>query len=155
MTPVSPDRPGVIAPPPLIYLAGAGLGWGMQQWLPLHLLPHRAWWLGGTLIFLACGLALWAVYSMKSAGTHIDPSRPAIHLVQRGPYRWTRNPIYLSLTGVTVGGVLIDNNVWILLLLVPVLVVMQTAVIRREERYLERKFQDEYRDYMKQVRRWL
>ncbi|MCL5116118.1 MAG: isoprenylcysteine carboxylmethyltransferase family protein [Firmicutes bacterium] len=155
MTSPSSDRPGVVAPPPLIYFAGIVVGWALSFLWPLHLTAHRAWIAGASLAALSGGLALWAVYTMHAAGTHIDPNQPAVRLVRQGPFRWTRNPIYVSLTGFTAGIALLADNAWILGLLVPVLLIMQVGVIRREERYLEKKFGDEYRRFLKEVRRWL
>ena len=150
-----PDNAGVVAPPPLIYLAGAAVGWGIQHWIPWALFPLRLWWLGVPLIVLGAGLALWAVSLMRSAGTNIDPGKPVTHLVRAGPFRCSRNPIYLSLTALLVGAALIANSGWMLVMVVPILVLMHYGVVRREERYLEAKFQDEYRAYIAHVRRWL
>lgn len=149
------DRPGVVAPPPVIYFFGGGIGWLVDQALPWPILPHPARWLGAGLGLIAILWALWAVWAMRSAGTHIDPSRPALHLVRSGPFRWTRNPIYLALSASLLAFALATNNGWAALMMVPVILVMQRGVIRREERYLEAKFGEQYRQYLTEVRRWL
>ena len=70
-------------------------------------------------------------------------------------FRFSRNPLYLSLTLLFTGLSLVMNSLWGLVVLVPVLVVMHVGVIRREERYLEAKFGESYRQYCSEVRRWL
>jgi protein-S-isoprenylcysteine O-methyltransferase Ste14 len=92
---------------------------------------------------------------MSRAGTNIDPRQPAVVLVTNGPFRFSRNPLYVALTGLYVGVALLIDGLWTLLLLVPLLVVTQQGIVRREERYLERKFGEEYRTYKIRVRRWI
>lgn len=92
---------------------------------------------------------------MRRAGTNISPSRPATALVVGGPFRFSRNPLYVALTSLFLGLTLIFNTAWGLLLSIPVLIVMHYGVILREERYLEAKFGESYRDYRASVRRWL
>jgi len=92
---------------------------------------------------------------MKRAGTNIRPDQPTLAVVSDGPFRFTRNPLYLALTGLYVGITLLADALWPLLLLVPVLVVLQWGVVAREERYLEAKFGEPYRAYKARVRRWV
>ena len=92
---------------------------------------------------------------MHRAGTNIRPDLPTTALVTEGPFRFTRNPLYLGLTLMYAGIALLIPGTWPLLLLVPVLLVMRWGVIAREERYLERKFGEPYRAYLGRVRRWL
>ncbi len=155
MAAASPDRPGVLAPPPLIYLGGGLVGWGIQLLVPWRLLPHRAWGIGLVVVLWAVGVALWAVATMTSAHTPVDPNRAVAHLVSSGPFRWSRNPIYLSLSATLLGAGLIANSGWIVIMLIPVLAVMRQGVILREERYLTAKFGDQYQRYCARVRRWL
>ncbi len=77
---------------------------------------------------------------MRLAGTNVNPERPATTIVQSGPFRFSRNPLYLSLSIIQLGIAIAINSVWILLTLFVCLVVVTMGVIRREERYLERKF---------------
>ena len=92
---------------------------------------------------------------MKRAGTNIRPDQPTLAIVSDGPFRFTRNPLYLALTGLYAGIALLVNALWPLLLLAPVLAVLRWGVIAREERYLEAKFGEAYRAYRSRVRRWV
>lgn len=111
--------------------------------------------LGWALVVGGLGLMAWAGVTFARARTAIIPVRPARVLVRGGPYRWTRNPMYLGLTVAYVGGTLLMNSAWPLLFLPIVLITVSVLVIRREERYLESAFGDAYREYSRQVRRWL
>jgi len=92
---------------------------------------------------------------MRRAGTNVRPDQPATAIVVDGPFRFTRNPLYLGLTGLYAGVALLVDALWPLLLLVPLLVIVKWGVIHREERYLEAKFGETYRLYKARVRRWL
>ena len=149
------DRPGVIAPPPLIFLAFLALGW----WLARKLLPPidvpYGVAIGAVLVVAALAFAIWAAATMLRARTHVDPFRPTLAIVTSGPFRWTRNPLYLSMAVTYVGVALMLHAVAAVLLLPVALIVIVVGVIRREERYLERKFGAEYLAYRGRVRRWL
>jgi protein-S-isoprenylcysteine O-methyltransferase Ste14 len=108
-------------------------------------------------IFVGLGFALGALAArrFRLAGTHLDPGRPSSQLVVTGPYRYTRNPIYIGLVLVYFGLAIALTSVWVLLLLIPVLLILQRGVVAREEAYLERKFGDSYRKYRSRVPRWL
>lgn len=92
---------------------------------------------------------------MRRAGTNVDPREPTTAIVTGGPYRFTRNPLYVSMTLMYTGISALANALWPMLLLPGVLAVMNKGVIEREERYLERKFGDEYLRYKAGVRRWV
>ena len=92
---------------------------------------------------------------MKRAGTNIRPDQPTLALVFDGPFRFTRNPLYMALTGLYLGITLLVNALWPLLFLIPVLGVLRWGVVAREERYLEAKFGEPYRTYKARVRRWI
>jgi protein-S-isoprenylcysteine O-methyltransferase Ste14 len=151
------DTPGVRVPPPLLYIGVLGLGILVSAWHPVPLLPSRlAGVVGGTL--LAGGVALgpvWGVRTLLKSGTTVRPDKPAARLVTGGPFRFSRNPLYLSLTLMYAGIATIANAVWALLLLIPLTLFMSRFVIRREEEYLLRAFGEEYRRYKTHVRRWL
>ena len=153
---VSPDHAGVVVPPPLIYVAFFLVGLGLQRYVSLPRLPigtGRA--LSGVLVLLWLLLMTWSFRRFWASGTSIVPVRPTTALVIEGPYRFTRNPMYLGLMLLYVGVACWFGLVWPLLL-VPLLVpVIRVSVIGREERYLTRKFGDEYRQYQAHVRRWL
>lgn len=153
---VSPDRPGIIAPPPLIYLLPFGTGLWLQHRLPLPMaLGRLAHWLGWSLVGISClGFAL-ALVALWRAGTSVNPYRASSAVAAAGIYRFTRNPVYLADALLYVGAALVLKDLWSLLLLPLALVVVQKGVITREETYLERKFGEEYRQYKARVRRWL
>lgn len=104
---------------------------------------------------LGLAVAVWAIVTFVSAGTNVPTHKPSTTIVRRGPYRLSRNPIYVGLTAVMAGIGLMADNAWVLILLLPTVLVMHVGVILREERYLESKFGAEYRDYKSAVRRWL
>lgn len=154
-----PPHPGVRFPPPLLFVAGLLGGWLLQRWLPLRLCPASfrgvAVAAGWMLIVAWFAVICWASLSFKRARTTVIPRRPANALVQLGPYQWTRNPMYLSMTGVYVGITLLLNAWWPLVLLPVVLYILRRGVIDREERYLHGAFGDSYEEYCRRVRRWL
>ena len=92
---------------------------------------------------------------MKRAGTNIRPDQPTLAIVSDGPFRFTRNPLYLALTGLYLSVTLLVDALWPLLSLVPALAVLRWGVVAREERYLEVKFGEQYRAYKSRVRRWV
>ena len=150
------DKPGVIILPPLLYGIAAVLTLLLNWAWPLNILPHTAAiWSGVLLLLFSGALALWGKRAMKQAGTNINPLQPATCLVITGPFRFSRNPLYLSLTLLFAGLSLILNSLWGLIALAPVLAILHFGVILREERYLEAKFGESYRQYRTQVRRWL
>ena len=152
----SPDNPGVIAPPPLIYAGGLTIGLLVNRRYPIPFLPRplsRA--LGWPSILSGLTIGLLGFREMKRVGTNVDPREPTTAIVTAGPYRFTRNPLYLSMT-LIYGGVTARANALPAALLLPlVLHLMRRGVIEREERYLERKFGDEYLSYKAGVRRWV
>lgn len=152
----SPDVAGVLAPPPLIYAAGFAGGLLADRVLPLPRLPRTARQaLGAPLLAKGALLVAWAALTMRQAGTPVRPTRPSRALVTHGPFRFTRNPVYLGAALAYAGLALLLNRLWPLALLPVVLGVIQQGVVRREERYLERRFGDAYRRYCAGVPRWL
>ena len=149
-----PDNPGVIAPPPLIFAGPLALGLLLQRFFPKKFLPR---WIGITLgslgIIVGAMLIQGGIRAMFSAQTNVDPRKPATTVVTGGPYRYTRNPLYMGLTLIYAGIALLANALWVLLLLPVVLAVMIYGVIKREEQYLERKFGEQYLSYKARVRR--
>lgn len=150
------DHAGVNFPPPLIYLAIFGVGLLLQQVLPLPFLPRLPARVAA-LILLACWVLLfgWSYRLFRRTRNSLVTIRPATELVVRGPYRFTRNPMYLSLLCVYSALALWFGVTWALLLIPLVVLVVQRTVIAREERYLERRFGGAYRQYRTQARRWL
>jgi len=150
------DNPGVIAPPPLIYAGALSAGLLVNWRLRAPFLPRR---LARTLgpLFIVCGFAvgLLGFREMRRAETNVDPYKAATTVVTTGPYRFTRNPMYVGFTLMYVGLSALTNALAPVLLLPAVFAVMRRGVIEREERYLERKFGDEYLQYKERVRRWI
>ena len=150
------DTSGVRFPPPLIYVGGFVIGYLLDRAVPLTL---TSWLLGEPLgwALVAVGVALMgsAVMTFRRAGTSLNPAKPTTRVVVHGPYRFTRNPMYVGWVIVYLGCVLLTNTVWPLVSLPVVLVLISRAVIAKEERYLEAKFGDAYRAYKARVRRWL
>jgi protein-S-isoprenylcysteine O-methyltransferase Ste14 len=93
--------------------------------------------------------------TFRRAGTHINPGEPATTLVTTGPYRLSRNPGYLGMAFAYSGIAVLSGALWALALLLPTLFLIDRGVIRREERYLERTFGDEYLRYRSRTRRWI
>ncbi len=156
MTGSTQDNPGVVAPPPLIYAGALAIGLIVHRFFPVKFLPGAgARLLGRVCMGISGMLALSAFLEMRRAGTHVDPRQPATALVTRGPFRLTRNPLYLSLTLLYTGIALMVNSLWAILLLPGALIVIRYGVINREERYLERTFGEQYLSYKAKVRRWI
>jgi len=150
------DTAGVIAPPPLIYLTGLVIGLVLRALVPIPFLPRGlAFMLGTVLIAIAVWLSLWGVRVMHRAGTSEKTSLPTTALVTTGPFRYSRNPLYVSLTLGYLGIAAAAQSLWALALLIVVLAVMRQGVIGREERYLERRFGADYLRYKERVRRWI
>lgn len=164
------DIPGVIAPPPLIYLGFLFIGWGAAQ---LGARPEAAvtgldWLAAGfglemevrrslALALIVGGLLLdgMAAGLFRRRGTAVEPWKPSTALIIEGPYRLSRNPIYVGFAA-TYAGLAIAMDSWIaLILLAPCLFVIDRFVIQREEHYLARKFGTAYDAYRQKVRRWL
>jgi protein-S-isoprenylcysteine O-methyltransferase Ste14 len=154
--------PGVRFPPPLLFVAGFGVGLLSHREIPLPIAGMEPgggyairYALGWVLVTAGALLALAAIAAFRRARTNILPNRPASALVVSGPYRFTRNPMYLGLTLLYLGGMFLANTWWPALLLPLVLAALYLAVIRREERYLAAEFGDAYAAYRARVRRWL
>jgi protein-S-isoprenylcysteine O-methyltransferase Ste14 len=111
--------------------------------------------LGATMVLVAAALFVSAVRALRAAGTPVPGDRPTTTIVRAGPYRYSRNPVYLAFSLLHVGLACWINSLWLALTLVPALALMSFVVIPREERYLEKRFPCEYLPYKAAVRRWL
>ncbi len=150
------DNPGVIAPPPFIYAGALAAGLLAHRRFRFHFLPRPlARTLGPLLILSGFAVGLLGFREMRRAETNVDPYKPATTVVTGGPYRFTRNPMYVGFTLMYVGISAWANALLPILLLPAVQHVMRRGVIEREERYLERKFGDEYIEYKVGTPRWL
>jgi|SRR5689334_23005728 len=152
------DNPGVIAPPPLIFVAflAAGLALDFLVVRVASGLPAGGRYAVAVVLAVAALLlGLGALFRFRRAGTNPEPWRPTTAIVSDGVYRFTRNPMYLGMALLYAAIAVAADSVVALVLLVPLLVVIRYGVIAREERYLVAKFGDEYRRYQASVRRWL
>jgi protein-S-isoprenylcysteine O-methyltransferase Ste14 len=152
------DAADVRIPPPALYAGAVLLGIALHHW---------AWAFGfarGSSLRIALGLAVIcggvAVLSstffiFRRIGQHPDPRKPTPSIARNGPYRFTRNPMYVAGITIQLGFGIALGNVWILMLLVPVALLIHFGAILPEERYLERKFGDEYARFKASVRRWI
>jgi protein-S-isoprenylcysteine O-methyltransferase Ste14 len=150
------DHPGVVILPPVLYLIGLALGFLIHWAAPRPIVSSSfRFLLGGVLVVLAMVLARWGQSVMDRAGTNVKPTKPTTALVVTGPFRYSRNPLYISLTLLYLGIALLANSLWVMVMIVPVLAVLHYGVVLREERYLEARFGDTYRAYRARVRRYL
>ncbi|WP_455289403.1 methyltransferase family protein [Cupriavidus necator] len=142
--------------PPLAYLGAIALGLLLHFPWPVRLVPHAVRGpLGGTAVLVAVALFVWAVRTFRTAGTPVPGNRPTTTIVRTGPYRYSRNPIYLSFSLLQLGIAFWVNSLWLLVTLVPAVALMSFVVIPREEHYLESRFPSDYLPYKASVRRWL
>ena len=153
------DHAGVIAPPPLIYFGFLLLGWALDRFVTTLAFP---WALDmpvkiAAVVLIVAGLLIemWAGGLFKKAGTHVVPWSPSRALVVEGPYRFSRNPMYVGFTLTYLGLALGLQSPTAVILLIPCLMLMTWGVILREERYLTAKFGQAYLTYKQGVRRWL
>ena len=123
--------------------------------LPIVAAAMLAGWLGALVFAFALALLVWAIAAMTRGGSNVPTNRPTTTIVHGGPYRFTRNPIYLGMVLGLIGLAIALNSLWLLLTLVPFVLAIRYGVVAREEAYLERKFGDVYRRYRARVRRWL
>lgn len=149
----------MVIPPPLLFLAGMFAALGVHWVAPVDVLPAP---IAGTtrvagLVLAAAGVAfaLWGMITFLRAKTTVIPHHAVSNLVDGGPYRVTRNPMYVGLTAIYAGLALAQNRLWPFALLPLVLAILVVAVIRPEERYLEERFGEEYRAYKRRVRRFV
>lgn len=150
------DNPGVIAFPPALYAGTLVAGLLLHFVFPIYLLPRSiAIVSGAATIFVAGLIAISAFRAMRRASTAVNPSQPTTAIVSDGVFGFSRNPIYLSLTLLYSGIALLFNAFWAFLFLLPLIAIVQTGVIKREENYLEQKFGEEYLRYKARVRRWI
>lgn len=147
------------APPPLVFAGALGLGILLDRihhvpFVPTVFAPLRR--IAGVLSVVAgMAVALWSLLAMRRVGVNPSPHAAPPALAVGGPYRFSRNPIYVGMTLFYLGGGLLRNAGWAPLLLPGVLMFLRRGVIEREELYLTRRFGDDYLRYAARVRRWL
>jgi len=153
------DSPGVAIPPPFIYLAAFGASWGLNTLWSVSLMPaplaDPARHIAKAFLILGCLPLFAGIANFVRYRTAISPDSRATTLITGGPYRFSRNPIYLGFTLLYLGAILRSNIAWAVVGLLGVLWVMNRFVIAREEEHLNAVFGDAYAKYCRQVRRWL
>jgi protein-S-isoprenylcysteine O-methyltransferase Ste14 len=154
--PPEEDRPGVPIAPPLLFVLPVLVSLVVEWFFPTSFVRGTLRWILGALI-LAAGIALniSGFITQKRAGTDPIPFNPSTRIVAHGLYRFSRNPMYIGFASCTLGLAIVVDSAWILLAVPIGLVLIDRIVITREERYLERKFGEEYLNYKRRVRRWI
>ena len=155
----SSDNAGVRVFPPAVFIGGLVIGYALDLVRHVAIAPH-AWSLavrilGAVVTAAGLGVMFSALVRFRRLGNRPEPWEPVVHLALDGPYRFTRNPMYLGMAAVLGGLALVGNALWPLIAVVPAVLIIRTQVIAREEAYLERRFGDEYRAFHARVRRWL
>ena len=152
---------GIRVPPPAIFIVAFLIGLWLEgamyrvRMIGTDPAPRPLIMVGATLITAGVLVALWGVVTFRHHRTAVLPFYPARNLVRTGPYRFTRNPMYLGMTLAHIGGAVALNAMWPLILLPMALVFLYTTVIRKEEAHLTQAFPREYADYIARVRRWI
>ena len=154
------DAAAVRVFPPAMPLLTILLGVWLERRWPLGwsfgLSEQAAYWTGGAVVVGAIlGLGLYPVILVRRSGQSENPWKPTTEIIERGPFRFTRNPMYLQMVLVCVGFAILLQNGWILLLIPACVSLLQALAIAPEEAYLERKFGDRYLSYKRRVRRWI
>jgi protein-S-isoprenylcysteine O-methyltransferase Ste14 len=153
------DNAGVIAPPPLLALAAVVIGLALDWLMPAFVLSVVLTWaeriaMAVVLFAAGAGLAVPALRGFRAAGTHVEPWKPASALVTDGIFGWLRNPMYVGLTLFLVATSLALASDWMLVMTIVFVLVIHFGVVKREERYLEAKFGETYRQYKARVPRY-
>jgi protein-S-isoprenylcysteine O-methyltransferase Ste14 len=150
------DSSGAAVRPPIAWALTVVIGLALDGLYPLPFLPAAvpAAWVGGLVFLAGLALLIWAATSFRRAGTQIQTTEPTTKIVAEGPYRYSRNPIYIGMFLGLVGLAIGFDSLWLLILLVPFFMVIRYGVVAREEAYLERKFSNVYLAYKSRVGRW-
>jgi protein-S-isoprenylcysteine O-methyltransferase Ste14 len=147
---------GIHFPPPFIYVAFFLLGLLLERIGPAVSLPRGpSLAIAAVLLIPGFGLLFWSLLLFLKARTSPLPMLPTTAIVQSGPYRWTRNPMYLAMLLIYLGVAFWFDVFWALPFVPLVIFLVGRLVIGKEERYLEEKFGEEYRLYKTRVRRWI
>jgi protein-S-isoprenylcysteine O-methyltransferase Ste14 len=153
------DYADVVVKPPILFagavLLGCLLSWIVPLGPGLGSANARALAVGGSLALIGFALMALSVREFRRAGTSVIPGEPSTVLLESGPYRFTRNPIYIGFVIFYFGLAIMLTSAWMLVLLIPVLIILQRGVVEREEAYLQAKFGAAYRKYQTRVPRWL
>jgi protein-S-isoprenylcysteine O-methyltransferase Ste14 len=154
------DSPGVIVFPPALLIGTMLLGLLLGKFRPWTILSQSApifWIRVGACVLGVLGLALmvWGRTTMVRAGTNVPPHKPTLAIVTTGPFRFTRNPLYVGGTLIYVALTIALGSGWLLCLFLPMIITLRQGIVLREERYLAEKFGPEYLAYKARTRRWV
>lgn len=151
-----PDSAAIAFPPPLIFAGFLVLGLAIDRHGHAIRINDPIWGvIGWFFIAVGVGGVLWAGWMLQKAGTGIEPGKPSTAIVSSGPYRYSRNPIYVALMAIYLGTAVLFGTVWPLILAPLVKLTMDRLAIYREERYLAKKFGEDYLVYYRATPRWL
>jgi protein-S-isoprenylcysteine O-methyltransferase Ste14 len=155
--PAPKDHANVVIVPPAALALCVGAAWLADRVWPAPFLPSAwpRWPLGGALVVLGLTVELWALVLFRRARTSILPIRPTSAIIESGPYRYSRNPVYVGMFAIVVGAAIALDSLWQFAALVAFYVMIRWGVVAREEAYLSRKFGAAYLDYARRVRRWI
>jgi protein-S-isoprenylcysteine O-methyltransferase Ste14 len=154
-TTASVANSGVVRPP-LVVLASLLSGAVLTVAWPLPFFPHVLRPpVGGFLVAMAAALFVYSIRQFRMAETPVPGNKPTTAIVRTGPYRFSRNPIYVAFFAFHFGLAIWVNSLWLVVTLIPTIAVIAAGVVPREERYLTGRFGAEYLKYKASVRRWL
>ncbi len=155
---IEDDKKGAAVkfPPPLIFLFFLLAAYGLQHFWPISIGSSSGLkYIGGGVIALGIGIVVLVAQSFKRAETNIEPWKPTTKIISTGIYAYSRNPIYTGFCLVLIGIGIFLNSFWILISFIPSAILVNHVAIKKEEKYLEKKFREEYMLYKNKVRRWL
>jgi protein-S-isoprenylcysteine O-methyltransferase Ste14 len=142
--------------PPLVVLASLLSGAVLTVAWPLSFVPHVVRLpVGCLLVAMAAALFSYSIKQFRMAGTPVPGNKPTTAIVRAGPYRFSRNPIYLAFFALHLGLAIWANSLWLMATLSAIVAIIAVVVVPREERYLTGRFGAEYLEYKASVRRWL
>ena len=151
-----PEKSGIRVPPLIIYLAGILIGAVLEYIWPLTFLTAvLRFTFGPFIIIFSFALFGFALREFSRSSTSPEYAKETTKIITTGPFSYSRNPIYLSFTLLSIGIAIVSGSIWIFAMTVPTITVIYHFVILKEEQYLEKKFGGKYTKYKYSVRRWL
>lgn len=155
--PTTTDTANAVVRPPLALALAAVAGLGLDWLVPLPFVPAAVprVVVGAAMVALGFALVVWAIVTISKAGSNVETVKPTTTIVASGPFRFTRNPIYLGMFTGLAGLAVAFDTLWLLATLMVFYLVIRFGVVPREEAYLARKFGGDYLAYRAHVRRWL
>jgi protein-S-isoprenylcysteine O-methyltransferase Ste14 len=151
------DHSNAVVRPPIAWALSFVVGLGLDWLYPLPFVPASLprGWIGGVVFAGAFVFAVWAIDTIRRAGSRVETTKPTTTIISSGPYGFTRNPIYAAMFVGLIGLAVGFDSLWVLIMLVPFYLLLRYGVVAREEAYLERKFGEAYLSYKSRVRRWV